>query len=56
MKRIVLTAVTFCVGLLFASSLTPEGVVFGVPLVLLAVVAGVQGVSETLWNAVWRTA
>lgn len=56
MKRLVLTAVTFCVGILFVSSLTPEGVVFGLPLVLLSVVAGVKSLSQVLWRAVWRTA
>ncbi|SEO87267.1 hypothetical protein SAMN04487948_10685 [Halogranum amylolyticum] len=56
MKRLVLTAVTFFVGVLLVSSLTVEGVVFGLPLVLLSLVAGVKGLSQTLWRAVWRTA
>ncbi|EJN59983.1 hypothetical protein SAMN04487950_3601 [Halogranum rubrum] len=56
MKRLVLTAVTFCIGVLLVSSLTAEGVVFGLPLVLLSVVVSVKSLSQTLWDVVWRTA
>jgi hypothetical protein len=56
MKRVVLTALTFGVGVFFVRSLTLEGVVFGLPLVLLAVVSTVTGVSRHLWQRVWKTA
>jgi hypothetical protein len=48
--------VTFCVGVLFASSLTPEGVVFGLPLVFLSIVASIKSLSQVLWDVVWQTA
>lgn len=56
MKRVVLTALTFGVGLFLVSSLTLEGVVLGVPLILLAVVASIESLSRTVWERVWKTA
>lgn len=56
MKRLVLTAMTFVAGALFVSSFTLEGVVLGVPLVLLALVATVKSLSQVLWDVVWQTA
>jgi hypothetical protein len=56
MKRVALTALTFAAGVFFVSSLTVEGVVFGLPLVLLAIASVVPDLSGRLWRWVWRTA
>lgn len=56
MKRVVLTALTFGFGVFFVSSLTLEGVVFGLPLVLLAIASVVPDLSQRLWQWVWKTA
>lgn len=56
MKRVVLTALTFAVGVFLVWSFTLEGIVLGIPLVLLAIVAGVESLSRTVWKRVWKTA
>ncbi|WP_170830529.1 hypothetical protein [Halogranum gelatinilyticum] len=56
MKRVALTALTFVAGVFFVSSLTVEGVVFGLPLVVLAIASVVPDLSQRVWEWVWRTA